>query len=40
MELMFILLFRYLRQLRSEQLQKLADLAAAKAKEVSPILVK
>jgi len=40
MELLFILLFRYLKQLRSEQLKKLSDLAAAKAKEISPILAK
>lgn len=40
MELLFILLFRYLKQLRSQQLQKLADLAAAKAKEITPILTK
>ncbi|KAG9247823.1 mitochondrial carrier domain-containing protein [Calycina marina] len=40
MELMFVLLFRYLRQLRSEQLQNLADLAAVKANGIKPILTK
>lgn len=37
MELLFILLFRYLRKLRSEQLQKAADLIA---KRSLPILSK
>lgn len=37
---MFILLFRYLKKIRSEQLQKLADLAAAKAKEIAPVIIK
>jgi hypothetical protein len=31
MELLFVLLFRYLRKLRSAQLQKAAQLAASKA---------
>jgi len=39
-ELLFILLFRYVRTLRSEQLQKLATLAAEKAGRTAPILVK
>jgi len=39
-ELSFILLFRYFRQIRAEKLQKLADLAAEKAGKVAPILVK
>ncbi|KAF2838540.1 mitochondrial carrier [Patellaria atrata CBS 101060] len=39
-ELMFILLFRYLRQLRAEKLQKLADVAAAKAAQARPVLIK
>jgi len=39
MELLFVLLFRYLRQLRSEQLQKAAELAS-KAKGVLPVIVK
>ncbi|ESZ97613.1 peroxisomal carrier protein [Sclerotinia borealis F-4128] len=40
MELLFILLFRYLRKIRSEQLQKAADLAASKAKQVLPVMIK
>lgn len=40
MELLFILLFRYLRKLRADQLQKAADLAAAGAKRALPILSK
>lgn len=40
MELLFIVLFRYLRKLRSEQLQKAADLAAASAKKISPLVTK
>jgi hypothetical protein len=40
MELMFVLLFRYLRKLRSEQLQKAADIAASKAKQALPLLAK
>jgi hypothetical protein len=39
-ELSFILLFRYFRQIRAEKLQKLADLAAQKAGKVAPILMK
>ncbi|OAK95263.1 mitochondrial carrier [Phaeosphaeriaceae sp. SRC1lsM3a] len=39
-ELSFILLFRYFRQIRAEKLQKLADLAAEKAGKVAPVLVK
>jgi hypothetical protein len=40
MELLFIVLFRYLRKIRTEQLQKAADLAASKAKQVLPLTVK
>lgn len=51
MELLFILLFRYVRKIRQEQLQKYADMAAAKAKpyaeaaaqkakQVAPVLAK
>jgi len=40
MELLFIVLFRYLRKLKSEQLQKAADLAASKAKQALPVLTK
>ncbi|KAL1306006.1 hypothetical protein AAFC00_004137 [Neodothiora populina] len=36
MELLFILLFRYVRKIRAEKLQKLAD----KAKQVAPVLLK
>lgn len=39
-ELVFILLFRYLRQVRAEKLQKLADFAAEKARQGGPLLVK
>ncbi|KAH8724620.1 mitochondrial carrier domain-containing protein [Phaeosphaeriaceae sp. PMI808] len=39
-ELSFILLFRYLRQVRADKLQKLADIAAQKAGKVAPVLVK
>lgn len=39
-ELIFVLLFRYMRQVRAEKLQKLADLAAEKARGGRPILVK
>ncbi|KAF2685819.1 mitochondrial carrier [Lentithecium fluviatile CBS 122367] len=39
-ELIFVLLFRYLRKVRAEKLQKLADLAAEKARRGGPILVK
>lgn len=39
-ELSFILLFRYFRQIRAEKLQKLADIAAEKAGKVAPVLVK
>jgi len=40
MELMFIVLFRYLRKLRTEQLKKAADLAASKAKQALPLVTK
>jgi hypothetical protein len=40
MELIFVLLFRYFRKLRSEQLQKAADLAASKAKQALPLHTK
>ena len=39
-ELTFILLFRYVRQVRAEKLQKLAEYAAEKARQGRPILVK
>jgi len=40
MELSFILLFRYVRQLRAERLAKLAEVAAGKARGVAPVLLK
>jgi len=39
-ELSFILLFRYVRKMRSEQLAKLATMAAEKAGRAGPILAK
>ncbi|KAF2252484.1 mitochondrial carrier [Trematosphaeria pertusa] len=39
-ELTFVLLFRYFRQVRAEKLQKLADFAAEKARKGGPILAK
>ncbi|KAF9731411.1 hypothetical protein PMIN06_003138 [Paraphaeosphaeria minitans] len=39
-ELSFILLFRYLRQVRAEKLQKLANVAAEKAQQSRPALLK
>jgi hypothetical protein len=39
-ELSFILLFRYFRQVRAEKLQKLANIAAEKAGKAAPILIK
>ena len=39
-ELMFILLFRTIRQMRSDKLQKLANLAAEKAGKAAPVLLK
>lgn len=39
-ELVFVLLFRYFRQVRAEKLQKLADLAAEKARQGGPLLTK
>lgn len=51
MELMFLILFRYVRKVRAEKLQKYADMAAdrakkvadaaaSKAKQAAPVLVK
>jgi len=40
MELLFILLFRYLRKMKSEQLAKAAEVAAKKARTVLPIIAK
>lgn len=40
MELLFIALFRYLRKLKSESLQKAADLAAERAKQALPVITR
>jgi len=40
LELLFVLLFRYIRKLRSDQLQKVAELAASKAKQNLPLLTR
>ena len=40
MELLFILLFRYVRKIRAEKLQKIADLAAEHARKVAPVMMK
>lgn len=40
MELLFIVLFAYLRKIRSEKLQKAAELAAVRAKDVLPVIAK
>lgn len=37
MEILFVVLFAYMRRIRSEKLQKAAGAAASKAKEVLPI---
>ena len=39
-ELLFILLFAYMRRLKAEQLRKAANAMAEKAKQVRPALVK
>ncbi|RMZ70253.1 peroxisomal carrier [Pyrenophora seminiperda CCB06] len=39
-ELSFILLFRYFRQVRADKLQKLANIAAEKAGKAAPVLIK
>ncbi len=40
LELLFVLLFAYLRKIKSEKLQKMADAAAAKAKQTMPVIAK
>lgn len=40
MEILFVLLFAYVRKLKSTQLKKAAEAAAAKAKQVMPIVTK
>ena len=37
MEILFIVLFAYMRRIKAEKLQKIADAAAPKAKEVLPV---
>ena len=37
METLFIVLFAYIRKIRAEQLQKIADAASSKAREVLPV---
>lgn len=39
MELLFVLLFRYVGKIRAEKLQKIADIAADRAKKVAPGMV-
>jgi hypothetical protein len=40
MELLFVVLFRYIRKIRTEQLQKAAELAAGKVKAAVPLTIK
>lgn len=40
MELLFVILWRYMRKVRAEQLQKLADVAAKNVGPVLPVLAK
>jgi hypothetical protein len=40
MELLFVLLFRYMRKLKADKLQKAADLAASSAKQALPLVTK
>lgn len=39
-ELLFILLFRRVRQLRQAKLQQLAEAAAQRVKQAAPVLIK
>ena len=39
-ELLFVLLFRYIRKVRQEQLAKVAELAASQAKKVAPAMMR
>lgn len=39
-ELLFIVLFRYMRKIRAEKLQQMADMAAAQARRVAPVMLK
>jgi hypothetical protein len=40
MELTFILLFRYVRQVREQQLRKVAAIAQEQVKKAAPVLLK
>ena len=40
MELVFILLFRFIRQVREKQLRKVAAVAQEQAKRVAPVVLK
>jgi hypothetical protein len=40
MELLFVVFFRYLRNLKSEQFQKATELAASKAKQALPVVIR
>lgn len=40
MELAFVILFRYFRQIRNDKLKKLAAVAAEKAQQAAPVLAK
>jgi len=37
---MFVILFRYIRQLRAQKLQQLAEIAAERANQTRPIVIK
>ena len=39
-EILFMVLYAYVRRIRKERLQKLAELAATKVKEAAPVLLK
>jgi hypothetical protein len=39
-EILFMVLYAYVKKIRKERLQKLAELAAAKVKEAAPVLLK
>lgn len=40
MEILFVVLFAYLRKVKSNKLQKAAEAAAARAKQVMPLVTK
>lgn len=40
MEILFVVLFGYLRKIKIAKLQKTAELAAARAKDVLPVIAK